>query len=76
MMPCIYSIYTLFACLLFKFFYQSFCNAIYAAYSRYNPYLIADADITILANITLKGSVIVSYIKFLVYRTVCVFKSS
>ena len=55
---------------------QSLGNAVYTAYGRYNPYLVAHTYITVLTYVSLEGSVSFLDFKLLVYRTVCVFKRS
>ena len=62
------------ASLLTKLCCQTLGNAIDAADSGNNPNLVTYADITILTNIALKGSLFVFYTKFLVNRLICVFE--
>ena len=53
-----------------------FSNAVDAADGGHNPYLVTHADVTILANITLKGSVFVFDCKWFVDRLIRVFERS
>ena len=74
MMPGVDGIDTFLAGLFLEGIHQTFGNAVYTANGGYNPYFVSYTDVAILADITLKGSVFFLDIKFLVYRTVCVFE--
>ena len=57
-----------------QFFHQPFGDTVHTADGGYNPYLITDTHLTVLANISLKVSILILNIKRLVYRLIYVFK--
>ena len=71
-MPRINGVDALAACLAAQFLDESLSDAIDAANGRHYPYLITHANVAVLADITIKGSVVVLDVKFFVDRTICV----
>ena len=73
-MPGVDGIDTFLTGLFLEGIHQTFGDAVHTAHSRYNPYFVSHTDITVLADITLKGSVFFFDVKLLVYRIICVFE--
>ena len=69
-----YGINTFELSFLFKFLSKAFCNAIYTAHSRYNPYFISNANLTVLTHKSFKSSVFLFYRKWLYRRTIFIFQ--
>ena len=55
---------------------QLLSNAVDAAHGGHYPYLVAHANVAVLTNVSPKATVLIWYVKFLVYRLVSVFKST
>ena len=75
-MPGIYAVDTFTASLFAKFFCQFLCDAVDTANGRYNPYLVANAYITVLTLVGLEGTVLFGYAQFLIDGLVGVFKGA
>ena len=73
-MPGVDGVDTFLTGLFLEGIHQTFGDAVHTAHSRYNPYFVSHTDITVLADITLKGSVFFFDVKLLVYRIICVFE--
>ena len=76
MVPSVNVVDTLHLSLFLQTLYQFLSYAVHTSHGRHNPYLVAHTNFAILTLVSLKGSVFLGYVKFLVYRVICVIESA